>query len=453
MTDVPVFILAGQSNAEYAGIDNRIVERLMALGGAFEFVKRAVGGVSLFPNPNAPDWAPTSTGDLFSLLVADILAAAANVRAQGHNPVFTILWVQGEYDRNNPSYGSQLTAFIAALRTAVAAPEMEFYISALPYASAARTGQLAVAAADPHAHLVETMGAGFWDGVHYDRATRDRIANDFMDAAAPTVPTIAGYQNLLAGQTGFQNGAYWEVQLPAYIDANFTSDDRHHRVFAGNGDDRITTGAGNDGIWAGGNDDIVFSGAGNDFIDLGHHNDIGYGGTGNDTIRGQSGSDVLYGEDGDDTLDGGEQDDRLFGGAGDDMLTGGTGDDFISGGEGWDVLTVSGARSAYRLLYTADGGFILKGPDGLDRITGVEVIRFSDGLEFDTARACGQEGVWFDLSDLDDVPPVMPSVDVTAHFEESQVARSAEVLLRPMAEFHADGFEMPVDHLPDPWFA
>ena len=317
MTDVPIVILAGQSNADFAGIDNRIVERLTASGGAFEFVKRAMGGTSLFSN-GGMDWAPTSTGELFSLLVADILAAAANVRAQGHNPVFTILWVQGEADSGNTGYAAQLTAFISALRTAISAPDADFYISALPYESAARTAQISVAGTLSHTHLIETTGAGFWDGVHYDRITRDSIANAFMDRAAPSTTPISGYRNLLPTQTGAQNGPHWEVILPGYVDNIFTSDNRHHRVFGGSGDDTITTGDGVDQIWAGGNEDVVRSGAGNDYIDLGHHDDIGYGGSGNDTILGQSGSDSLYGEDGDDVLQGGEQNDRLFGGAGAD---------------------------------------------------------------------------------------------------------------------------------------
>lgn len=448
MSDVPVIILAGQSNAAMGGIDNRIVERLTSLGGAFEFVKRAVGGTSLFSNSNM-DWSPTSTNELFSQLVADILAAAANVRAQGHNPVFTILWVHGEADRNNVGYGEALRAFIAALRDAISTPDLEFYISALPYASAARDGQAAVDAADGRVHLIQTTGAGFWDGIHYDHATRDRIANDFVDRAAPSTPSISGYRNLLAGQTGVQNGPHWEVRLPDFLDADFTSDDRHHRVFSASGDDNITTGAGFDQIWTGDNDDTVRSGGGNDYIDLGDHEDRAWAGAGDDSVRGGNGVDVIYGEEGNDTLYGDAQSDTLFGGDGDDRLTGGSGNDYIDGGEGYDIAAVTGARSAYQ-LFSKPGGFVLRGPDGVDWLTNVELIRFGDGSVFDLMRACGDHDGWISLDDYG--PLILPGVtDAPRNDESADSPRDRPMLeLRIHFEEHEFSHDLLVDHM-DHW--
>ena len=94
------------------------------------------------------------------------------------------------------------------------------------------------------------------------------------------------------------------------------------------------------------------------------------GGQGADRLEGQAGADVL------------------IGGAGDDILIGGRGDDRIDGGAGHDVLLVSGSASDYRLLLDGDD-FILKGPDGSDRITGVELIRFGDGRALELNRMYG----------------------------------------------------------------
>lgn len=81
----------------------------------------------------------------------------------------------------------------------------------------------------------------------------------------------------------------------------------------------------------------------------------------------------------------------LTGGDGDDVLRGGLGNDRIDGGDGWDTALVRGSRADYRILIT-DDGFLIKGPDGLDRLTSVEVLRFDDGGVFDLARLYG--GGW-----------------------------------------------------------
>jgi dienelactone hydrolase len=98
-----------------------------------------------------------------------------------------------------------------------------------------------------------------------------------------------------------------------------------------------------------------------------------------------AGTGALTGTSGADTLTGLSSEDSLFGGDGDDRLEGGRGNDLIDGGGGRDTLWVQGSRADYRLL-TAGDDFILKGPDGGDRLTGVEIIRFSNGGEIDLSR-------------------------------------------------------------------
>lgn len=85
------------------------------------------------------------------------------------------------------------------------------------------------------------------------------------------------------------------------------------------------------------------------------------------------------------TLWGGAGDDTLIGSEADDIFQGGAGDDLIQGGEGWDTLLLSGSRTDYQVLRSGDE-FIIKGADGLDRVSGVEMLRFSDGSLLDLAR-------------------------------------------------------------------
>lgn len=129
-------------------------------------------------------------------------------------------------------------------------------------------------------------------------------------------------------------------------------------------------------------------------------------------IAGDPGNGALSGSDGADILTGLATHDRLSGGAGDDILAGGAGNDWIDGGAGLDIATVSGIRADYRLFITNDG-FLLKGADGLDRLTGAEVIRFGDGSSIDLLRQYGPDG-WGALVDGSEVfgdPQVLPGVD------------------------------------------
>jgi hypothetical protein len=115
-------------------------------------------------------------------------------------------------------------------------------------------------------------------------------------------------------------------------------------------------------------------------------------GGGDDRFDGSAGfqGSAVNGEAGMDTLIGGAGNDVLSGGLGDDTLTGGLGNDVIDGGYGHDILIVSGVASSYRLLQNGDD-FILKGPDGRDRLTGVENIRFSDGRVLELNRMYGPD--------------------------------------------------------------
>ena len=105
------------------------------------------------------------------------------------------------------------------------------------------------------------------------------------------------------------------------------------------GNDTVEVGIGNDDIESGGGNDLVRAGAGNDNIKGGAGNDQLNGGLGNDRIDGGSGKNILSGGFNNDFLKGGNQSDILIGGPGNDVLSGLGGRDIVIGGDGADRLS------------------------------------------------------------------------------------------------------------------
>jgi len=86
----------------------------------------------------------------------------------------------------------------------------------------------------------------------------------------------------------------------------------------------------------------------------------------------------LFGEAGNDTL---------LGGAAADTLNGGAGNDSLAGGDGIDTAVYSGGRRQYVATSTSVSG----ASDGIDTLSGVEIIKFVDGtLNFDPNSALAQ---------------------------------------------------------------
>ena len=118
----------------------------------------------------------------------------------------------------------------------------------------------------------------------------------------------------------------------------------------------------------------------------------GTGGTGG----GDTGGTGTGGTDGGDTGNGGSTggqspvvfvgtggNDTLIGGVGNDTLTGGGGDDVIDGGDGTDTAVLSGLKDQYSITWTNDGVIVTHlngGADGVDSLTNVEFLSFSDGV-------------------------------------------------------------------------
>lgn len=124
-------------------------------------------------------------------------------------------------------------------------------------------------------------------------------------------------------------------------------------------------------VWdAGGNDTFNFSGySAAQIIDLrqGAFSNVG-GLTGNVSIA--LGAVI-------ENAVGGSGADRMVGNSADNVLTGNGGNDVIDGGLGSDTVVFSGVRSAYTITWNGQIGTV-SGPDGVDTITNVEFLRFSD---------------------------------------------------------------------------
>lgn len=150
-----------------------------------------------------------------------------------------------------------------------------------------------------------------------------------------------------------------------------------------------------------------------------------------DRLTGAKGANTLDGGAGDDMLDGAAGDDTLIGGLGNDLLIGGAGNDVLKGGEGYDIAVFGGKLASYTIK-VADGSLVVSGPDGVDRLTDVEALRFGDGL--------------IDVSDLSDVSKGRWNAAVLSeHIQAATIAESQILSIKGLASatsWHALGGAM-----------
>ncbi|HJT99292.1 MAG TPA: M91 family zinc metallopeptidase [Rhodanobacteraceae bacterium] len=136
------------------------------------------------------------------------------------------------------------------------------------------------------------------------------------------------------------------IDVASDVKVNIIADggDGNDSITTGAGDDKVDGGAGNDTIKTGAGSDDVFGGSGVDTIDAGDGNDVVYGGDGDDMLAGAAGDDYVEGGAGKDRIDGGTGHDMLSGGIGDDTIEGGAGDDVVYDGQGSDTVANAGGR-------------------------------------------------------------------------------------------------------------
>lgn len=156
----------------------------------FYMVKVVQGATSLALNGGADDWSIDSTGELYDDLTGHVAAAKAAILEL--NPVIrALIWMQGEHDINDPdcfAYEANLTAFISAARTDLAAPTMKFVIGRLKVESggagvaAVKAAQLAVSQSVANAAIVSTSNLATSDGTHYTTANVAVLGGYFYQA-------------------------------------------------------------------------------------------------------------------------------------------------------------------------------------------------------------------------------------------------------------------------------
>ncbi|WP_291295600.1 S8 family serine peptidase [Elioraea sp.] len=101
-------------------------------------------------------------------------------------------------------------------------------------------------------------------------------------------------------------------------------------------------------------------------------------GTTIETVHGGDGDDALTGDRFANRLSGGRGNDMLRGGDGDDWLIGGAGDDTLDGGAGFDTAAFAMAWSDAAHAWNGDALVLSLGALGIDRLTGIEHLVFTD---------------------------------------------------------------------------
>lgn len=351
---IPVFLLAGQSNAR--ALRDGIVAALTARYGAEGFVLvevDAAGAPLTFKRESADWYAGDELRAELRAAAGAALAADADARIEG------MIWVQGEGDTHAIArageYADRLELLIGELRAGIAADfpgrdtgaaSARLAISALSEAAPEAEGrdqwqsvidaQEQVAAGNARAMLVDpdlvaaahgiAAGEMFLDSLHYASALRPLLAEALVGAASGAVP---------------------QAEPPPLV--------------GGDGDDRMKGTTGGERMIGGrGDDTYVFNHPGDRIVELegeGHDTvlaarsvslrfhsqfieDLVMTGAGDIDGTGNGLDNLLIGNRGDNRLDGAWGDDVLRGCGGDDVLVDAVGLNRLIGGPGNDTYVI-----------------------------------------------------------------------------------------------------------------
>jgi Ca2+-binding RTX toxin-like protein len=197
------------------------------------------------------------------------------------------------------------------------------------------------------------------DYLGWDRTTFTYVVNGFIEWSYFTDEFNHG-GNIIGG-IYLDTNDVWNASSYGGLGGIFgVPDFLQPKPFDGSGKNTLVGGDGNDILGGGAAQDVLSGGQGNDVL-YGDYRDENLG-DGNDVLNGGDGNDAIYGGPGMDLMDGGEGNDYLFGGAGKDYMSGWAGDDVYVGGKGDDVLISNNAFA------TGNDTFIYSSGDGNDVI-------------------------------------------------------------------------------------
>jgi Ca2+-binding RTX toxin-like protein len=207
-----------------------------------------------------------------------------------------------------------------------------------------------------------------------------------------------------------ERGTYSVLMTDSPVGVNVFQTAGHDNVSAGENNEWLIGGAGDDILNLGGAglghaalgeqghdllvgtgiNDVLSGGLGSDFASGSGGNDVVLGDAGDDRLNGGNGDDQVFGGDGFDDLFGDANNDRLFGGADEDFLYGSTGNDVLNGGSGDDTLD---GGDGFDTLDGGAGNDTVKGLAGNDAVnvtgTNAQFDAFNGGTGSDKIKVLG----------------------------------------------------------------
>ena len=237
---------------------------------------------------------------------------------------------------------------------------------------------------NPNFHVLLTNATGATIGL--SEADTTILDNDQLGPPFPVIPFGAlVIPANFAGVYNIPDGAAYVANLATQINT-VQSAFRDHSFYTGLHAVRFFGGAGTDHVFPMSGGNTFTAGTGNTIVDYSNASSATTINFANGTETGAFiGSDILtnirnaVGTGFNDTFIGSSTADTFSGGAGNDKFTGGLGNDTIDGGDGTDTAIYSGPRSSYAVALRPDGSVQVSGPDGVDTLTNMEQLTFSDG--------------------------------------------------------------------------
>lgn len=411
---VPVYVLAGQSNANNPILIREMESRVSAEGGRLVHV--AANGTSLSPALDrwgSGDWGP-GDGEGEGELLHELEAAIDHTLSSAGPGAYLagVIWIQGEADSWSLSaardYGASLMALHDRLTERYGTHRMT--VSGLSDLASdwrhdtanharnwdlVRLGQAMAADSDPSISLVNPDALGVspdkmfrYDYVHYDADFAKRLADALFEVATDPVPGDARTLTGSAENDRFVIDTHESARVMGgqghdelYIaTANSSSvirvendgvvrveDAGTNAIINCDSVERLTTGSGADRIVVDERLDMIASGLGRDNIRGSGDADYIHAGQGDDRISAAEGSDTLVGAQGNDTLIASGGNDRAWGQGDNDVIHLGRGNDLGVGGAGNDRIWGGSGRDR---LMGNEGDDYINGGTGKDNVTG-----------------------------------------------------------------------------------